>query len=152
MWDLRLSQRRLRRLLSYETCCSVVLWIWPSTINYCRGKQFIHQWLYSPFLAPGLFLSFLIISTQTVGLLGRVISQSQRRYLHTGKQTQNKRTQTFMPWVGEVKNAWSCISTSPHVFMASSLIKHSIVVHLHIPSLKIMQVFFLFGGVGLNPH
>jgi hypothetical protein len=33
--------------------------------------SFIHQWLYSPLLGPGLFFSFVIFFTQTVGLLGR---------------------------------------------------------------------------------
>jgi hypothetical protein len=51
----------------------------PSIDSY-----FIHQWLYSPLLGPGLF-SFVIFFTQTVGLLGRVISPSQGRYLHTGQ-------------------------------------------------------------------
>jgi hypothetical protein len=45
--------------------------------------NFVHQWLYSPLLSPGLFFSFVIIFTQTVGLLGRVISLSQGRYLYT---------------------------------------------------------------------
>jgi hypothetical protein len=36
----------------------------------------------------------------TVGLLGRGISPSQGRYLHTGQYKQNKRTQKSMPWVG----------------------------------------------------
>jgi hypothetical protein len=50
---------------------------------------FIHQWLYSPFcwalasLSLSLF-QFLNLFTQTVGLLGRVISQSQGLYLYTG--------------------------------------------------------------------
>jgi hypothetical protein len=44
--------------------------------------SFIHQWLYSPLLGPGLFFSFVIIFTQAVGLLGRVISPLQGRYLH----------------------------------------------------------------------
>jgi hypothetical protein len=39
----------------------------------------------APLLGPGLFFSFVIIFTQTVGLLGRVISPSQGRYLHTGQ-------------------------------------------------------------------
>jgi hypothetical protein len=43
--------------------------------------------------------SFLILK-QSVGLLGRGISQSQDRYLHWTTQTQNRRTQTSMPWVG----------------------------------------------------
>jgi hypothetical protein len=34
-------------------------------------------------LGPGLFINFVIIFTQTLGLLGRVISPSQGRYLHT---------------------------------------------------------------------
>jgi hypothetical protein len=44
---------------------------------------FSHQWLYSLLLGPGLFFSFVIFFTQTVGLLRRVISPSQGRYLHT---------------------------------------------------------------------
>jgi hypothetical protein len=35
-----------------------------------------------------------------VGLLGRVISPSQGRYLHRTTQTQNKRGQTSMPLAG----------------------------------------------------
>jgi hypothetical protein len=52
--------------------------------------SFIHQSLYSPLLGPGLFFSFVIFFTQTVGLLGQVISPSQGRYLHIGQY--NKRT------------------------------------------------------------
>jgi hypothetical protein len=47
--------------------------------------SFIHQWLYSPLLGSGLFLSSVILFTQTVGLLGRVISLSQGCYIHTGQ-------------------------------------------------------------------
>jgi hypothetical protein len=46
---------------------------------------FIHQCLYSPLLGPSLFVSFVLFFTQTVELLGRVISPSQGRYLHTGQ-------------------------------------------------------------------
>jgi hypothetical protein len=50
-------------------------------INNVYGTHsFIHQWLYGPLLGPGLFFTF--VKTQTVGLLGRVISLSQGRYLH----------------------------------------------------------------------
>jgi hypothetical protein len=35
-----------------------------------------------------------------VGLLGRVISPSQGRYLHRATQTQNKRIQTTLPLAG----------------------------------------------------
>jgi hypothetical protein len=44
-------------------------------------------------------LSFLILG-RSVGLLGRGISPSQGRYLHRTTQTQNKRRQISMPWVG----------------------------------------------------
>jgi hypothetical protein len=44
----------------------------------------VQQWLCSPLLGPGLFFSFVIFFlTQSVGLLGRVISPSQGPYLHT---------------------------------------------------------------------
>jgi hypothetical protein len=52
-------------------------------------------WLYSSLLGLGRFISFLII--YTLGLLGRGISPSQGRYLHTGQHKQNKCTQAFMP-------------------------------------------------------
>jgi hypothetical protein len=47
----------------------------------------------------GCYFSFLMY-TQSVGFLGRGISPSQGRSLHTKQHTQNKRTQTSMPWVG----------------------------------------------------
>jgi hypothetical protein len=50
---------------------------------HCYYISFIQQWLYSPLLGHGLFFSFIILFTQTVGLLGWVISPSQGRYLHT---------------------------------------------------------------------
>jgi hypothetical protein len=55
--------------------------------------KFIHQWFYSPLLRPGLF-SLVIILTQMVGLLGRVISPSQ------GDTDTEDNTQTSMPRVG----------------------------------------------------
>jgi hypothetical protein len=56
----------------------------------------INQWLYSPLLCPGLFFTFKIFLTQTVGLLGRVISPSQGRYQHRGqhKHRTNAHTDT----------------------------------------------------------
>jgi hypothetical protein len=47
--------------------------------------SFIRQLLYSLLCGPGLFFSFIFFFTQTVGLLGRVISPSQGHYLHTGQ-------------------------------------------------------------------
>jgi hypothetical protein len=49
------------------------------------------------FVGPWPLFQFLDLFTQSVGLLGRGISPSQGRYLHTGKHKQNKRTQTSMP-------------------------------------------------------
>jgi hypothetical protein len=51
------------------------------------------------FVVLGRFFSFLIY-TQLVGTLGRGISPSQGHLLHRTTQTQNKRTQTYMPRVG----------------------------------------------------
>jgi hypothetical protein len=60
-------------------------------INFCWEDNItsihslIHQRHYSLLLGPGLFFSFVIFLTQTVALLGRWISPSQGRYLHTGQ-------------------------------------------------------------------
>jgi hypothetical protein len=54
---------------------------------------FFLQCLFQPVQGPGLLFSSVIIF-QTVGLLGRVISSSQSRYLHRTIQTQNKRIHT----------------------------------------------------------
>jgi hypothetical protein len=50
-------------------------------------NSFIHSsMVLQPFVRPWpLFFSSVIFFTQTVGLLGRVISPSQGRYLHTGQ-------------------------------------------------------------------
>jgi hypothetical protein len=66
--------------------------------------SFIHQWLYSPLLGPGFFFSFVIFFTQTVGLIGRVISQSQGRYLHAGQHKHRINAHTDI-------HAWSRIRT-----------------------------------------
>jgi hypothetical protein len=63
--------------------------------------SFIHQWLYSPLLDPGLFFSFIIFFTQTTGLLGQVISPWKGRYLHTGQQKHRINAHTdFHAWSG----------------------------------------------------
>jgi hypothetical protein len=66
--------------------------IYRTSISHSFIHSSIHQWLYSLLLGPGLFFSFVIFFTQTVGLLGRGISPSQSRYLHTDQNKQNKRT------------------------------------------------------------
>jgi hypothetical protein len=57
-------------------------------------------WLCSPLLDLGRFFCFSHLFTQSVGLLGRGMSPSQGRYLHTGQHKQNKRTQTSISQVG----------------------------------------------------
>jgi hypothetical protein len=64
---------------------------------------FIHQWLYSPLLGPGLFFSFLIFFTQTVGLLGRVISPAQGRYLHIGQHKDRINAHTNIYVLSEIR-------------------------------------------------
>jgi hypothetical protein len=49
---------------------------------------------HSPLLGPGLFFSFVVTFTQTVGLLGRAINPSQGLYLHRTAQSHNKHTHT----------------------------------------------------------
>jgi hypothetical protein len=46
---------------------------------------FFFQWLFQPIQIPGLLFSSVIIFSHTVGLLGRVVSPSQGRYLNTGQ-------------------------------------------------------------------
>jgi hypothetical protein len=72
----------------------------PSGPNIPLSNPFSNFFCSSTALV-GLGRSFsYLIYTQSVGLLGRVISPSQGRYLHTGRHKQKKRTQTSMPWVG----------------------------------------------------
>jgi hypothetical protein len=74
---------------SYRLCIRLRKWKrGQGPTKGCRSidrfiHSFIHQWLYSLLLGPGLVFSFVIFFTQSVGLLGRVIRPSQGRYLHT---------------------------------------------------------------------
>jgi hypothetical protein len=63
------------------------------------GPIHIYLWLYSPLLDLGRFFSFLIL--HTVGRTPWTGDQAVARPLptHRTTQTQNKRTQTSMPWV-----------------------------------------------------
>jgi hypothetical protein len=60
----------------------------------------VYLWLYSPLLDLGCFISFFIL--YTVGRTSWTGDQPVSRPLstHGTTQTQNKRTQTSMPWVG----------------------------------------------------
>jgi hypothetical protein len=76
--------------------------------HFNAHNYFINLWSnnffnssYNPYNAPGLFFSSAKIFTQTVGLIGRVISPSQGRYLYKGQHKHRKNhTQTSMTWVG----------------------------------------------------
>jgi hypothetical protein len=52
-----------------------------------------------PFVGSWPLFRFLNLFTQSVGPLGRGMSLSQGRYMHTGQHKHNKRTQTSMPQV-----------------------------------------------------
>jgi hypothetical protein len=73
--------------------------MWKSVVSLVPC-HFIYLWLYSTSLGLGRFFSHLIFFIQSVGLLGRGISPSQGRFLHTGQRKQNKRTHTSIPQVG----------------------------------------------------
>jgi hypothetical protein len=86
------------------------------TIDGVWIRLFVHQWLYSLLLGPGLLLNVVIFFTEKVGLLGRVISPSQGRYLHTRQHKQNKRTHRH-PCLERDSNARSKRSSELKQFM-----------------------------------
>jgi hypothetical protein len=55
-------------------------------------------------LCPGLFFSFVIIFTQTVRLLERVISPSQGRYLNTGQHKHRINAHTDIHALSGIRN------------------------------------------------
>jgi hypothetical protein len=74
---------RLTKTLSTGTNKKIIRWKLKHSAPL-QSHSFIHKWLYSPSLGPGLFFTFVIFFlTQTVGLLGQLISPSQGHYLNT---------------------------------------------------------------------
>jgi hypothetical protein len=68
---------------------------------YIHSSDSLHSFISDStaiLLGPGLFFSFVIISTQTVGLLGRGISPSQGRYLDTEQHRINAHTHPCLEW------------------------------------------------------
>jgi hypothetical protein len=61
---------------------------------------------------PGFFFNFIILFTQTVGLLGRVISQSQGCYLHTGQHKYRTNAQTDVNALSGIRNHDLSLRTS----------------------------------------
>jgi hypothetical protein len=77
----------------------------------------IHQWLYNPLLGPDLFFSFVIFFTQTVGLLGRVISPSQGRYLYTGQHKHRINAHTDIHVLNGIRTPQSPCSSERRQFL-----------------------------------
>jgi hypothetical protein len=121
-----------------------------------RFIHFIHEWLYSPLLGPGLFCS-VIFFTQTVGLLGRVISPSQGRYLHTGQHKHGINAQadiyalsgirTHDPNVRAGEDS-SCLRLRGHCDQLSSIIY--LFMYLFIYSFIHQWLYRLLLGPGLS--
>jgi hypothetical protein len=98
VWSSPLSSNYCRRQENMYLYIHSPVRLYGVVLNYLNTRRnlplrfeykpysFIHQWLYSPLLGPDLFFSFVIFFTQTIGLLGRVISPSQGRYRHTWQQ------------------------------------------------------------------
>jgi hypothetical protein len=58
----------------------------------------------APLLSPGLFFSFVIFFTESVGLLGRASSPSQDRYLHTGQDKHRITAHTKIRALSGIRN------------------------------------------------
>jgi hypothetical protein len=99
------------RNLSNSSCCNEVPFNSKTAFSFSINGS-------TTLVDLGRFLSFLIYR-QSVGLLGRGISPSQSRYLHTEKQAQNKRTQTSMPVFKRTKtvHALDCAATVIGIFI-----------------------------------
>jgi hypothetical protein len=66
--------------------------------NVCPFSKYnFFQWLFQPIQGSDLLFSSVIIFSQTVGLLGRVISPSQGRYLNT-EQTHAHTKHPYPEW------------------------------------------------------
>jgi hypothetical protein len=88
----------LSQLCFYIWLCIILFHLWK-----LECSSFIHQWLYSPLLGPGLFFSFVIFFVQTVRLLGRGISPSQGCYLHTGQHKHRINAYTDIHGLGGIR-------------------------------------------------
>jgi hypothetical protein len=70
-------------------------------VTSCFHKYVVYlPMVLQPFCCFLVAFSVSYLYTQSVGLFGRGTSRSQGRYLQMKTQTQNKRTQIFILWVG----------------------------------------------------
>jgi hypothetical protein len=86
--DLRITNTRQQWSVPVFQTTAII-----SFISFINGSTAL-------FWAPGLLFIFIIYFTKSVGLLGRVISPSQGRYLNTWQHGHRTQAQTFMHWVG----------------------------------------------------
>jgi hypothetical protein len=108
-WDwVHLVRRTLVGLLYQPRMVDEYAAVCAMRIGRGNRTSFSHQWLYSPLLVPDLFFSFVIFFRQTVGLLGRVISTSQGRCIHTGEHKYtsriNAQRHTCLKWDSNPKS------------------------------------------------
>jgi hypothetical protein len=87
----------------YQASCSRDVRCYNSkSFSWCISfmNSFIHQWLYSPLLGPGLFFSS--VTFYTVSRTPWASDQPVARSLpkHRTTQTQKRRTQTSIHWEG----------------------------------------------------
>jgi hypothetical protein len=112
------------RLCSMESSASTPTWLTarpriPPPQQVMRfTHSFIHHCLYRPMLGLGLFFSFVsfFFFLHTVGLLWRVISPSQGRYLHTGQHKHRINAHTY-PCLEWDSNSQSQLSSERRQFL-----------------------------------
>jgi hypothetical protein len=107
--------------------------------------SFIHQWLYNRLLDHGLFISFVIFFTQTVGPLGRVISPSQGRYLHRDQHKHRINAHTDI-------HALSGIQTTISVFEGAKTVHLTPRGHCDRPRLYVTYVNINIYDIGFIVH
>jgi hypothetical protein len=104
-------RRRKTKLYSHkERIIIIIIWRYKHMSSFylltllflLLSIFFFFNCFFQPIQGPGLLFSSVIILSQTVGLLGRVISPSQGCYLNTGQHKHRINAyaqQTSMPWV-----------------------------------------------------
>jgi hypothetical protein len=115
---------------------------WMKIVIHCNFiHSFICQWLYSPLLGPSLFFSFVIIF-YTDGRTPWTSDQPVARPLptHRTTQTQNKRTQTSIPWM----RFEPTIPAFEGAKTVHALDRAATVIGIHTYILIYLYIFYLF--------
>jgi hypothetical protein len=88
-------------------------------VFHIKFHSFIHSSMaLQPFVRPWPLLQFRNHFLQSVGLLGRVISPSQGRYLHTGQHKLRKKRTHRHPYFEWDSNSRSQLSSERREFMS----------------------------------